>query len=109
MNDNIFDKRWKIGLLITPTLLRGFPFRRSMVIGEAIAEAIQIIQQQMSPFAVPTEFDGGYPKLLVDRFGFSFQLRKGARAITDPAKLTPLLSDRGVQLITRICDVLPEP
>ena len=52
------DRRWRAGLMITPTLIRGYPARFTLTVGDQVTEAIAEIQKQLAPLAIPSELDG---------------------------------------------------
>jgi len=98
-------ERWYVGLLITPVFVHGFPARSPLTIPSEIAGLIEKFQQAMKPHYIPTELDGGYPKLLLDHWGFSYQPCKWARSIEDFESVKGLFSEDDVR---RFCSFIPE-
>ena len=102
------NERWQVGLCITPFKIWGFPARKRLAFGEALWDSVESLKAALakSQFAVKTEFDGGFPKLLIDAWGFSLRLKRGSRGITDQASASETLSPDDFQVLTQLCNAL---
>jgi hypothetical protein len=57
---------------------------------------------------MPTEFDGGFPKLLVDHWGFSLQLKSGARRIETAEGAAMIFSKADLECLYLLSGRIPE-
>jgi hypothetical protein len=103
------NERWTIGLCITPFKLWGFPAKSAITFDQAASNAIKKMQKRLaaSGFAVATEYDGGFPKLLIDHWGFSLQVKPGARSLTGTAGTAGILDASDLDSIKEICARIP--
>ena len=64
-------------------------------------QTISTIQRHLLPLFIKTDYDDGFPKLLIDHWGFSFQLKKHARQITDLLSLGGMIPPELVSGLSR--------
>ena len=101
--------RWKRALCITPFKIWACPAREPLTFAEAIWRGVEQIQLRMaqSDFAHAEEFDGGFPKLLIDHFGFSLQLKRGGWSVASAEKAAYVFRPEDLQIIRLICAAIP--
>ncbi len=110
MRDSISNRRWLIGLAISPFAVEGFPARLCFTFDENLSRALEQVQQALArtPYAA-IEFDDGWPKLLVDHYGFCAMVKRCAPHLETEASVKDIFTKSDLRALRLICKALPEP